>query len=97
MKPIHPIVYKCNDFIFYIEEWKGINVLHITINRFSHNVYKKMLMQVKKLCSIYGTLFGYGEDEQTYKLMRMAGFKDSDLFIYNSNNKIRRTLCLQQR
>ena len=94
--PIHPIAFKCKDFVFYVEEYEGIHLLHLKINRFSPSIFKKMKKNAHKIAKRYGIIFGYGEEKSTYKLMEMAGFKDSGVYIYHSNNQIRRTLCLQQ-
>lgn len=88
----HPIVYKCNDFIYYIEEWNGLNFLHMTLINFNHNIFKKMIAKAQS----FAPIFGYSEEESTERLMKMAGFKETDLIIYNSNNLERRALCLQR-
>ena len=92
---IHPIVYKCNDFIYYIEEWKGLNVIHITIKRFSHNIFKKMCRVLKKLQKAYGTnLYGYGLEDSTYKLMKPAGFEETEHYMTTTTNKtLRLMIC----
>ena len=96
MKAIHPIIYKCNDFIFYLEEWNGLNLLHVKIIKFSHNIFKKGKKVIYDLLKTYKTLHGYGEDKETVRLMEMVGFKHTGFFLRNSNNVTGELLCLQQ-
>ena len=58
---------------------------------------EKMLKALKKIQDSYRVdLYGYGLDESTYKLMRMSGFKKTEIMIKTDNNLERRLLCLQQ-
>lgn len=92
----HPIVYECKDFIFYLEKWDGKPFIHMTLINFSHNIFKHMKYIVNNFVKDGVTLYGYGEEESTERLMKMAGFKQTNLIIKNSNNLERRALCLQQ-
>ena len=93
----HNIVFKCSAFTYYFEEWQGLTFVHIKINKFSHNIYKKMVKTIRKLQKDYKVdLFGYGEDESTYKLMKMAGFIETNLEITNDNKNKGMVLCLQE-
>jgi len=97
MNSIHPIVYKCNDFSYFMEEWRGLNIIHIEIRKFTHTTFKKMLKALYKIQNSYKTnLYGYGLEESTYKLMKMAGFKETQLLIETDNHLKRRMLCLPQ-
>jgi hypothetical protein len=92
----HPKVYECGDFIFYLEIWNGLPFIHMTLINFNHNIFKHMKAVVNDFVKDGVDLYGYGEEESTERLMKMAGFKETDLIIYNSNNRERRALCLQQ-
>ena len=92
----HPKVYECDDFIFYIEMWNGFPFIHMTLIDFNHNIFKHMKAVVHDFVKDGINLYGYGEEKATERLMKMAGFKETDLIIYNSNNRERRALCLQQ-
>ena len=92
---IHPIIYRCNDFVYYMEELKGTYFLHVTINRFSPKVWKKMYKVLGKIQKSYKSpICGYALEESTYKLMKSAGFKETGLNIQLNNGQRRRILCL---
>ena len=96
MKPIHPIVYECDDFVYYLEKAHGMNFIHLTIKKFSHSIFKKMVLTVKEISNNLETnLCAYAEDDSTYRLMEMAGFKNTELVVHTSTGNTRRILCLQ--
>ena len=94
---IHPMIYRCNDFIYYMEEKNGANFVHVTINQFSPRVFKKMVTVLRKIQKSYNSpIYGYGLEDSTYKLMRLAGFVETGLQIKLTNGTHGRILCLQQ-
>lgn len=93
---IHPKIYGCKDFIFYLEIWNGLPFIHMTLINFNHNIFKKMRSVCRGFVQDGINLYGYSEEESTERLMKMAGFKETDIIIENSNNLKRRALCLQQ-
>ena len=79
---LHPLIYKSASFNYYMEKINDLNVIHIKVNRFSHNIYKKMLKTLSKIQKSYGTpIYAYGVDKTTNKLMKMAGFKGTSLMV----------------
>ena len=92
----HPVVYKCDDFIFYLEIWEGLPFIHMTLINFNHNIFKHMKDTVRGFVKEGVNLYGYGEEETTERLMKMAGFKGTDIVICNTNNLERGVLCLSE-
>lgn len=91
---IHPIIYKCNDFVFYMETVGEYKLIHLQILKFSHTIFRHIKSTVKDIANEFGCIYGYGEEYSTYRLMRMAGFKKTNLFLYNDNHIQRKLLCL---
>jgi len=96
MTIIHNKIYECDEFTFYLEIWEGLPVLHMRLRKFSHNIFKKQCKIVKNLAQYLSGIYAYSEEDSTDRLLRMAGFKDTDITIWNSNGFVRRLLCLQQ-
>ena len=96
MTSVHPVIYECDDFIFYLELWNGMRFIHLTIINFNHNIFKKMKDIVCLLTQNGVPLYGYGEENTTERLMKMAGFKKTGFAIINSNNIKGEILCLHQ-
>lgn len=91
---IHPTIYECDDFILYLEKWNGLSFIHLTLNKWGKSVFKELKKKTEELAKENGFLYGYAEDDKTYRIMGMIGFEDANFHVWNTNNKIGRVLCL---
>lgn len=86
MGSIHPTAYEDDNFAFYLEKWNNLNIVHVEVKKLSHNTIKKMRVEIKNLAQQYGAIYGYGENNNTYRLMKMGGFRETDIAVFNNHS-----------